>query len=256
VATPAQPLPTHYHAFVDESGDDGFSPSSTEWLVISAIIVNLPASPRLSDKWDGCKVHVHRRPQDRLHWKKLDHPAKKALLLKLSSIGFTIVTIAAHKRALTKEQELRLSCPSLYFFATKFLTERLSWFARDRNSRIHVTFEDRPQVNFADLKNYIFTVLPRTNANAQISYPHLHGFNSKHHSQERRLEMADCIASSIANGLNVDAYGAVETSYAISLLSRMWERNGNLYSYGLKIIPGIDRSKIRLFAEIDHIRSG
>jgi hypothetical protein len=254
VTIPPKPLPTHYHAFVDESGDDGFSPSSTEWLLISAIIIHLPTSPHLSDKWDALKVHVHRRPTDRLHWKKLDHPAKKALLLKLQEIDFSIVSVAAHKRSLTKEQELRLRCPSLYCFATKFLVERLSWFARDRNSKIHITFEDRPQVNFVALKNYIFTVLRVTNANTRISYQHLDGFNSKHHSQEKRLEMADAIASSIASGLNPDAYGAVETSYAMSLLPRMWERNGNLYSYGLKIIPGIDRTKIELLSEIDEKR--
>ncbi|MHB8526982.1 MAG: DUF3800 domain-containing protein [Candidatus Acidiferrales bacterium] len=244
-------MPTDYHAFVDESGDDGFSQSSTDWLVVSAVIIHLPSSLELAAKWNECREYVHREPGDRLHWKKLDHPAKKALLQRMESINFSIVAVAAHKRSLTAAEALRLKCPTLYCFITKFLTERLTWFARDNGSKINVTFEDRPQVNFSSLKDYVLSTLKVAGMNTQIDHERLNGFNCKHHSQEKRLEIADSVASAIGSGLNADRYGGVETSYAVSLLPRFWERKGNLYSYGMKTIPNIDRSKFKLFREFD-----
>jgi predicted Fe-S protein YdhL (DUF1289 family) len=241
------------HAFIDESGDDGFSPKSTHWLVIAALVLHKARSAAAMENWKQCKIDAHRRPHERLHWNKLDHPAKKAVLRRVLESDFDIVAVAAHKPSFAPDEVLRLKCPTLYCFLTKYLVERLSWLARDHNCKVNITFENRPQMNFAELREYIFTTLKLPAKNTQISHDYLGGFNCKHFSQETRLEIADTMAGAIGNGLNEDAFGGIETSYALSLLPKMWVRNGNLYSYGFKICPMIDRTKFQFFADIDKV---
>jgi uncharacterized protein DUF3800 len=242
------------HAFIDESGDDGFSTKSTEWLVVVAFVVHKARSAAAIENWGKCKIDAHRRPDERLHWKNLEHNAKKAVLRRVLECEFDVVAVAAHKPSFAPDEVLRLKCPTLYCFLTKFLVERLSWLAREHNCKVNITFEDRPQVNFTELREYIFVKLKEPGVNTQISFEHLGGFNCKHVSQEVRLELADTMAGAIGNGLNNDAFGGIETSYALHLLPKIWARRGNLYSYGFKICPAVDRSKFQLFSDIDKAR--
>lgn len=245
---------TLLHSFVDESGDDGFSPASTEWLVISAVVLGTEYLQKALSEWEACKTLAGRRPQDRLHWNKLSHGARKAVLQRLNQMPITVVSILAHKRSFTPEQVYRLKCPTLYFFQTKLLVERLSWLARDLNTRTHITFEDRPQVSPKELKEYIFDTLRKPGRNTQIAYDNIDGFNAKKHTQQTQLEIADAVAGAVGNGLNPDRYGQVETSYAISLLPKMWIRGGSLYSYGLKVIPPVQLGNFELFRRIEEER--
>jgi len=248
-------LPTNYHAFIDESGDDGFSKTSTEWLVIAAVILKKEHVHSFPPIWQKCKTAIGRKPHERLHWKNFDHSTKKALLREIDKgTQFSIVVVAAHKPSLTGPEMLRLKCPSLYSYQAKLLVERLSWFARDKGSKIDITFEDRPQVSIKELKEYIFVTLQKPGRNTQTAYECMGGFNAKHVSQQTCLELADCMVSAIANGLNKDRYAAVETSYALTLLPRIWVRGNNLYSYGMKLTPGVDRAQFELFLRIDEER--
>lgn len=239
------------HVFVDESGDDGFSPSSTEWLVLAAVCFKDQELSGLSSKWRGCRVAAGRLAEHSLQWKNLGHSARKVVSQHIADLPGKIIAVAAHKPSLTAEQMLRLRCPRLYSLLTKLLTERISWYARECNEAANITFEDRPQVKFSELREYILETLRTSSRYARINYKYIAGFNSRKRSHENRLEISDCVASAFGAGLNTDRFGQIETTYALILLPRIWERNGNLFSYGLKPWPtNITPADITLFAEI------
>lgn len=51
------------------------------------------------------------------------------------------------------------------------------------------------------------------------------------------LQVADTVCGTLNSALEWDDYGNVETRYLELLRPRLWIRNGNLKSYGLKVNP-------------------
>ncbi len=191
-------------------------------------------------------------PPSHVHFVTCPHPKRKALLNLIKGIDLTCMLVAAHKGSLKPDEVTRLKCPSLYCYIAKHVVERLSWFARDRNDLVRITFAERSQIPFSKLKSYFYDVLQnRLYPVHDIKFSHIASMSCIPANLNSLVQAADWITGSVAAGLNPDTYGNVELSYAEVLWGKYWLRNGKFWSYGLKTIPNIDHGNEKLFRRID-----
>jgi len=243
------------HAFIDESGDDGMTSKSSSWLLLAGYAI--PESEMNAMKcslaagvqhiWSGKTVPSH------VHFCQASHTKRKALLqlVRGASSNLTIFAIAAHKPSLDPEEMSRLRCPSLYNYMAKFLVERLTWYAADCDKKVRMTFATRSQIPFGQLKTYLLcTLRGRSYPVHDIKYERLDSIGNIPANHNWLVQGADWIASGFASGLNQDQHGQVEIGYTEILWGKFWIRKGNLWSYGIKVIPDFDRNEEKLFRRI------
>jgi hypothetical protein len=139
--------PYSYIAYIDESGDDGLTNfrapaihgGASFWLVISACVY------RFSSDWRSIEWRneiLKQMPDKRskvLHFVHLNHGQKVAAAQYLSKQRIRAINIIANKPVIPdgvyKEKN------QLYFYLTRYLIERLSWFCRDYR---HLAYQKRP----------------------------------------------------------------------------------------------------------------
>ena len=246
---------SNLHAYIDESGDDGFSANSTEWLICSAFIID--ESERDSVRtgifsgaqkiWSGGTL-----PQD-ISFKNTSHDKRKALLGLITKYDFHIVSVLANKRAFPAASQAGLQCPKMYNYICKHLIERITWYADDKGKDVMLTFSKRKQINFSTLKHYILNTLRlQPKGSHDIKYPRLKSMNEAPAFTNMLLQVSDWIASSIGAGVNVNVHGDVELGYVEKLWGKFWIRRNNLWSYGMKCLPTqLIRNNHRLFRKVD-----
>jgi Protein of unknown function (DUF3800) len=227
------------HAFIDESGDDGFAALSSRWLVLGGYVMQeAEMNPVKGQIASAVKQIWNSSPPSHVHFVDCIHSKRKALLNLVQGINLTCSVTAAHKASLSDSEIKHLKCPSLYCYTAKHLVERISWFARDRNEKVRITFAQRSQISISDLKSYFYDVLKnRTYPVHDIAFDHIDSMGGIPANANALLQAADWITSAIGAGLNPDPYGQVELSYAEILWGKFWKRNGKFWSYGMKIIP-------------------
>ena len=125
-----------YHAYIDESGDDGFvfkewpERASSEWFVVSACVVRASRHSEAS-----AVLHATIDPFEsshKIHFAKLHHEQRVAIIHGLARTPMRTICICFNKRALgTAGHTLIGDGRILYFYATRYLIERISWLARE-----------------------------------------------------------------------------------------------------------------------------
>jgi hypothetical protein len=242
------------HAFIDESGDDGFSAKSSRWLVLGAYIILESEMPSVKLKFlNGIKEIWKTDPPDHVHFVDCPHTKRKALLNLVKGINLTCMYVGVRKDALGEEAAKRLACPTLYFYLAKHLVERLSWFARDSGMKVRITFAQRSQVSFTELKSYFYDTLIHSGyPTHSIEFNCIDSMGSIPANVNTLLQAADWITGGFTAGLNPDTYDQVELAYAEILWGKYWMRSGKFWSYGMKYIPTtFDRKQEKLFKRID-----
>jgi len=239
------------HAFFDESGDEGIGGKSSPWLCVGGWI--LPESQLQSIKKylvDGAgKVWRGNKPPAHIHFQQIgSHSKRKALLKMLCGLNFTVVMTAAHKQSFRTREHLK--CPTLFNYMAKHLLERASWFAKESQQKINVTFASRAENSWLLFKQYIDLLKNRNDH--QIKFDYIQSIGNIPANVNSLVQASDWITSGVANGLNPDEFRAVETGYTEILWGKFWMKNAKLWSYGLKILPsGFERKNEELFRKID-----
>ena len=241
-----------FHAFVDESGDEGVTQSSSAWLCLGAFIIReTEINPTKQYLANGVKnVWRGSRPPAHVHFQQISsHSKRKALLHMLCGLNFTAVVICSKKSSFREETLRALKCPTLYNYLAKHLLERLSWFAHDYGQKVRVSFASRNQISWTDFETYIELLRDRPDKH-QIRFETIDSIGNIPANMNSCVQAADWITSGVACGLNPDEYDNVETAYAEILWGKFWVRKGNLWSYGIKCVPQFDSKKEKLFRKI------
>jgi hypothetical protein len=239
-----------FHAYIDESGDEGFVfrdhpvRASSEWFVLSACVVrtkNLPIIARqIKPTLD--QIEVDGRVA---HFSRLPHDAKVAITECLGTKSIKTVSICVNKRALheTYENHTLGNRRRLYFYATRFLLERITWIARDYSGR--GADDDRCKLIFSKCKNLSYEKMAKyldelQNTNTQIAWPYidLAATEVGQHNDSMWLRMADIVASATTSALELNRFGGWEDRYVLGMRKAMYRYRGKTCrSYGLKFFP-------------------
>src|ERR1700674_1880934 len=118
-------------AYVDEAGDDGFTPKSSEWFVLSALITNkADHAATLQAFVDPVRIRLNKPVKKPLHFRKIRHHQKVPYIAQLAGASLAAINILVHKPSLS-EPETFGEEHRLYHYAVRLLVERISWLCRD-----------------------------------------------------------------------------------------------------------------------------
>lgn len=241
---------THsFHAYIDESGDDGFifldppARASSQWFVLGALVLREKNQAPASRKLGALFGPIEEAKKSPVHFARLPHEQQSALCSGLAKLPVRAVVIAIDKRSLKPGHTLEGN-RRLYSYCVRFLFERISWITRDEhvagegNGRCRLTFSHCKGLSYERLAGYIDHIKDMP---TQVAWDHLdtEKYNVKAHGESLWLRAADVMTSGIAKGLELSRYGLCEDRFARQMKPIVYERKGNYGSYGLKLFPSV-----------------
>jgi hypothetical protein len=158
-----------FRAYVDESGDEGFKfrkslnkESSSDWFVLAAFVTRKKTDLEVVKVIDQVRGEFQLHPRKHIHWKNLKHPQKVRYSQIISALQARIIAVCVHKPSLL-EPETFQDRYRLYFYAVRYLIERISWIARDFHNpdkwggdgTVKIIFSNRQGMSYSEMKDYL-----------------------------------------------------------------------------------------------------
>lgn len=250
---PYRSLMSHsFIAYIDESGDDGLARfreprrqgGASNWLVISACIMRY-AHDLSAVAWrDEISALMPEKKSRHIHFAEMNHHQKVATVQCLAGKPLRAISIISAKR--TIPDGVYTERNQLYFYLTRYLIERISWFCRDMrpsvpegDGTIKIIFSRRGGMSYANFRDYIDRLRRVEDQEIRIHWPVIktENIDAQDHSRMAGLQIVDVIASAFAAGFEPDRYGNCERRYAEILRTIVYGRRGNYLSYGVKLVP-------------------
>lgn len=243
-------------AYVDESGDDGLQKfrqpgaagGASRWLIISACIIRASRDLEAVRWRDEIRAKCGSAKKGRdIHFKDFNHSQRRAAcqLLHRKALRFTSIIARKDVEEASAFQEKN----QLYFYLTRYLVERISWFCRDMrpnvpegDGTVKIVFSRRGGMSYGDFRVYLERL--RANPPTSIHWPviDIAAVDAQDHSRVAALQIADIGASAVGLAIEPDKFGNVEGVYIRELKEMMYQRRGQVMSYGVKFLPNIDRA--------------
>lgn len=241
-------------AYVDESGDDGLpgvyrtaghQGGSSNWLTISASLWRYTNSLE-AVRWRN-EIRDQLPPQARrkiLHGMKLSHEQRVMACQIIAKKPIRSICVMANKPIIPKNVYTQKN--QLYFYMSRYLIERISWFCRDMrrdvpegDGRVKVIFSRRGGLSYDGFRGYLTHLKNSDQEGIQIHWNviDIEGIEAVDHSSRAGLQIADLIAYCMTAGLEPNPYGNCELRYAKILRPTVYCHHGNYLSYGVKLVP-------------------
>lgn len=255
-------MASSFIAYVDESGDEGFSfPGSSEWFVLSALVLRRETELETVKVLDEVKAMLKKEPRRPLHFRKLEHHQRVAYVNQLAEMKARMRTISimVHKPSLVRVDTFTEKY-LLYRYATRFLLERVSWLCREHrrdgmgDGTVDVVFSNRRNMSYEDIRTYLDVLRGMRDVGIDWSVLKREQVASLPHDQRRGLQMVDAVASSYWYALNPNQYGQTEDRYARTLHPLAYSRAGNFKGYGLKFFPSEVEKLLEAEARFEWVR--
>lgn len=235
-------------ACIDESGDEGFKfdAGSSEWFVLSGIIFKHADELAQVKLVDEVRLLLNRPPKKPLHFRDMRHEHRLPYVERIANADLRIVSVLVHKPSLLEPEKFTQQY-RLYFYAARYLLERISWYCRDHKSphdpgdgSVELVFSNRSAMPYESLKEYL--KLLRDNSEAwgvTIDWNVVFCDQAMSLTPGKRmgLQIADAVASGIFYAVQPSQYGFTEDRYLRTILPRFYRYKGGIWGYGLKIWP-------------------
>lgn len=240
-----------FRVYIDESGCEGFkfAPDnshgwSSHWFVISAVIVRTENELAQVAVIDELREAYGKGRDFNIHFRELKHEQKALAAELVGRKAFRTISVAVHKPSIAAPETFNERY-RLYFYATRYLLERVSWLCRDtRNNPQHkaeVIFSNRAGMSYDELKRYI-TRLEQQHANGgdiRIAWDVIDCelIRAEQHRKLKGLQVADIVASAVFSSLHHNRFRLTETSYLQRLRAITYKHKRVVAGYGFKVWP-------------------
>lgn len=184
-----------------------------------------------------------------LHFAQLNHGQKVLVCQHLVQKPIRAISVLSNK--LTIPSGIYNNKNQLYFYLTRYLIERISWMCRDfrhfvkeGDGKVKIVFSRRGGMSYPDFRDYLLRL--QADPTVQIHWPviDIEGIGALDHSVRAGLQLADAIASAFAAGVEPNPYGNCEARYAEILKPKVYCRNDNYLSYGVKLVPRLEEMEL------------
>ena len=147
-----------------------------EWFVLSAVITagRLTETVKLVDE---ARAALGEPPRKQLHFKDLRHEHRLLYVDRIARASLKTVSILVHKPALQEPEKFQERY-RLYFYTTRYLLERVSWYCRDHryasdggDGSAEVIFSNRSGMSYAELCGYLDRLRSRYNTSIAWDCP-------------------------------------------------------------------------------------
>lgn len=244
-----------YIAYIDESGDDGLhhfrapgKSGSTQWLVLSCCIARCVYDLEFV-KWrdDILRLMPARKKRD-IHFRELSHSQKLMACQKIAELPIRGISVLSNKTTIAPNTYTEPN--QLYYYITRYLIERITWFCRDMrpqvpegDGRVKIIFSRRGGMNYSHFQEYLRTLKYQESSDVRIHWPVLDidAVEAKDHSTRAGLQIADCISSAFRMAVDPDEFGNVESRYAKAMKFNTYSHDNKYLSYGVKAVPSLNQ---------------
>lgn len=243
-----------FRAYIDETGDEGFvfksSPDqqgSTDWFVLTAFVVAKQLDVSVVKELDTIKTRLRKEKSCTLHWRTLDHARKTAYSKDLGQLPVEVVNVCCHKPSLRNRTAFQKR-NVLYYYAARYLLERLSWIARDWGSpprygdgTVELMFSDRSSLRCTEITRYLEGLKEhkRRGEDIRIEFDRLclDPILAMSPRKSMGLQLADGYAGTVSDALERNRFGDTEARYVKYVLPKWYRHGGSLSGYGFKVMP-------------------
>jgi hypothetical protein len=248
-------ITSSFVAYIDESGDEGFrfrnaghGQASSDWFVLSAFITRKKTDLETVKVIDKVRNEFELPPRKHIHWKKLKHAQKIRYAQLIAVLQTRLITVCVHKPSLLEPETFQTRY-RLYFYAVRYLLERISWLARDRHNpnrwggdgTVELFFSNRQGMSYDEMKDYLRLLELQQQAGQDIRIEFdrvpLEKLKTRTPGKSMGLQLADATAGAFFNALERDRFGNTEPRYVQTLSPVLYRHEGHLQGYGLKIVP-------------------
>jgi hypothetical protein len=227
-----------FRVYVDEAGDRGWGPRSSEVFVLAAVVVPDEEDAALRVVLNGINEALGRSLTAELHWADnlKRHDQRKFVAKTLAETTATFVSVVVHKESLRDSTTGLTDQVRQYLYPLRLLLERISWCVDELDGEAKVTFAHVRRFPYERLDQYLDLLW---SMETEIRWGAIRGANVHidRPGNLRLLQMADLVAGAVFAAFHRDKYGSTEPSYLLQLAPRLYTRpSGVVTSYGLKVI--------------------
>ena len=193
------------YAYIDESGDEGTGGKGTKWFVITALIASQEEATALGYAYHRIKQRINLGADKPLHWYKLSHPRKKAVIEELANHDFSICSVLAD----TQHQDIvntSLKGKRLYFYTFRRLVERITWYCDDKGYKVRIYAENKGGISYEELNVYLNYI--QSQPDCEIRKGCILGVKPKAKTQSNLIQLADCVCGAVQNAVEYK-YGVI-----------------------------------------------
>ncbi len=237
-----------FNACIDESGDEGFKEGSSQWFIISSVVVDKTNDINVARVINDIKTRLWQAQITKpLHWVKLDHKKKKVAISEISKHNFVLFSVAMEKKYLDRQRfdsryhsENRAKFRwAMYFYAARLLIERICRYAEQQEAKVNLTFENRGSISYSALRDYLtlMTVYPGPYKAPTIKRETIKSLKAENKQTRKLLQVADICSGALYDALHINQYGDIEDSYLLNVADKFYRVDGRLLGYGLKLFP-------------------
>lgn len=252
--------------YVDESGDEGFSfgGGSSEWFVLSAVITRKAKDLQVVKLVDAIRKQLSKPEKKPLHFRDIKHEQRLPFIAEIAGADLRTVSVLMHKPSL-KEPEKFQERYRLYFYAVRYLFERVSWYCRDHKTAhdsgdgsAQIVFSNRSGMSYDEMRKYLDHLEANTGPLAVridwsvIKAAQIVAFSA---GKQMGLQIADAVASSFYYAVQPTQHSFTEDRYARMLKPVVYHRQGRYLGYGLKFWPREVDEVLKSAEQIEWVRA-
>ena len=243
-----------FNVYIDEAGDEGFdfTKRTGEWFIISSVITRSENDlETLKSIVKETRLMLKYGDKQELHFRKMTHERRIPYLNLIARSRIRAIIVAIHKPSLRGQENFRQKS-RLYFYACRFLLERISWFCRDSfvpskhkgDGTTKIIFSKRKNMSYDDFRDYIRRLAVSNDVRIDWNYIKPEQISALGASQSMGLQVADALASSAYQSLNKSDYGYVEDKYVRTLRPILYRYRKTIWGYGFKVFPENESNNI------------
>jgi len=225
-------------AFVDETGDRGFSKKSSEYFAMAAVVFPASVQQKVKDCIAKIKIELGIPLKTALHWYKHCrlHETRKYITREISKIeGVTVIYVISDKKTMP------LDHAKFYNIVAAYVLERILKHAEELNAKISVHYGHIRNFNHLLTLDYFQNKIWRLGSYNNLSdQPKWIAADTN-----SGIQLADQYAGILNAAMIADKHGDYEPSYLEKIKHQIRKsRNGEISGYGIKAISKDNNPKL------------
>jgi hypothetical protein len=266
----------HYIAYIDEAGDPGIervkpldNPGSSEWLIISAVVIPVKCEARTPRWIENIQRRVGSENRVDIHFRNLS-PQNKVIaasaLLDLPVRCFVICSNKKNMRGYINPRPVfaqrKLTVDWFYAWMTRVILERVTHFVHVKSladhgevKKVKIVYSARGGLSVDEMGEYYDWIQGQSQAESlylpwgDLKWGTLsqHLLRVRQHQRVPGLQLADIVASSFFRACDKRDVPECDNLCAKVLEPRMGrypDRVGRFSGYGVKLLPNFKAAKL------------
>ena len=221
-----------YNVYIDESGDEGINKGS-KYFILTAIIVKKEHDLDVSKTVDIIKNKLELNAKSQLHWNSIKgYPNKEMIMKVIGELDIKIINVIIDTKCIKL-----IPSNNIYYYFSGYLYERICWYMKEQNAVANIIISSRGNLSKNILNKYINS---NNHKKFEIESSKINSIKIIPNERKRLLQLADCCCSSLFQALKYN--NEVHFNYIKPVKNKIYCKNGNYSSYGLKLVPSDSNS--------------